>query len=85
MDKEKKQREQLHNTIGLYVHLKMALNHMACIDTAELPNNYIRNKMSDLETAAIKLMKPIELNLGDSLDLVEETIINIHDRIEDII
>ena len=41
--------------------------------------------MSDLEAAAMKLMKPIELNLGDSLDLVEETIINIHDRIEDII
>jgi hypothetical protein len=82
---DKKQQEQLHNTIGLYVHLKMALNHMACIDIDDLPNNYVKNKMRDLKISAEKLMKPIEINLGDGLDMVEETIINIHDRIEDIL
>lgn len=76
----KKEKEKLYNIIGAYSYLKLATNHLQCIQSTT-DDNYLENKIAKLIKEAGKLMKPIELNLKKmgTFDQVEDTIIKIHE------
>ena len=69
----------IHNTKHAYIHLKMALNHLSCIDK-EL-GSYANNKFRALKKETEKTFKAMEQELernGDTED-IEEMIIKLHE------
>lgn len=87
----KKAEEYLQNTIGVYCHLRMAVNHISCIKGSHISlskhDRYMNNKMTKLENEAKATIKPIEKYLTDTgtIDEVEEMITQMHTLIDPII
>lgn len=87
----KKAEEYLQNTIGVYCHLTMALNHISCIkgshESLSKHDRYMTNKMNRLQKEVEATIKPIERYLKDvgTLDDVEKMILQMHELIDPII
>jgi len=87
----KKAQEYLQNVIGVYCHLKMAMNHVSCIKGAHTSlskhDRYMNNKMMKLEKEIKTTIGPIEKYLNDvgTINEVEDMICEIHSLVEPII
>ena len=74
----------IHNTKHAYIHLKMAENHLKCIE--HQLGNYTNNKFRNLQTANEKMFKSIERELikNGEFEEIEEMLIKFHDIIDGI-
>jgi hypothetical protein len=87
----KKAEEYLQNTIGVYCHLKMAMNHISCIKGSHASlskhDKYMQNKMAKLEKEVEATIRPIEKYLTDTgtIGEVEDMILQMHTLIDPII
>ena len=75
----------IHNTKLAYIHLKLAENHLLCIE--QDLSKYQNNKFKDLKKAVDKCFKALEVELAKQgeTESLEETIIQIHSLVEEVI
>jgi hypothetical protein len=74
----------IYNTKHAYVHLKMAENHLKCIEDSL--DKYANNKFRDLQNANKKMFKKLELELEKrgELEEIEDMIIKFHEHLDEI-